>query len=316
MSIGVAIITHNAKRHLRHCIPPLLESSLQPKILVVNSSSNDGTVEEAQQLGVETLVIPRHCFNHGHTREMARQWLKTDIVVMMTPDAYPTSRHILELLVRPLLEGHASIAYARQIPHVKANIFEAFAREFNYPSTSHIRSIADLSHWGVYTFFCSNSCCAYRTTALDEIGGFPPVLLGEDTVVAAKLLRLNHKIAYVAEAVVRHSHQYSLLDEFRRHFDTGYARKQRGHDLDFGVKDSVRGLQYARKLLTQIRKQSPFHLPYACLHLFAKWAGYQLGRASLKAPTCITRQFSSQDFYWNSDCFKKVNDREDFCHRS
>ena len=262
-------------------------------------------MEEAQQLGVETLVIPRRCFNHGLTREMARQRLKTDIIVMMTPDAYPTSPNMLECLVKPILQGNASIAYARQVPHTRADAFEAFAREFNYPPTSHIRSLDDLSHWGVYTFFCSNSCCAYRNTALDEIGGFPAVLLGEDAMVAAQLLRNHHKIAYVAEAVVHHSHRYSLLEEFRRHYDTGYARKQHDRDLNFGVKDSARGLQYAKKLLTHIRQKHPAHLPYAFLHLLAKWTGYQLGRASLKAPTFITKQLSSQDFYWDSDHFKK-----------
>ncbi|HEY4831864.1 MAG TPA: glycosyltransferase family 2 protein, partial [Waddliaceae bacterium] len=61
----MAIITHNAKHHLPCCLPPLLQSSLKPRVLVVNSSSNDGTVEQAQSLGAETLVIPRADFNHG-----------------------------------------------------------------------------------------------------------------------------------------------------------------------------------------------------------------------------------------------------------
>ena len=38
----------------------MLSSPLHPRVLVVNSSSNDGTVEEAEKLGAEVLVIPRH----------------------------------------------------------------------------------------------------------------------------------------------------------------------------------------------------------------------------------------------------------------
>jgi rhamnosyltransferase len=72
-SIGVILITHNAKHHLPHCLPPLLNSSLKPRVLVVNSSSNDGTLELAQEMGAETLAIPRKQFNHGLTRELARK---------------------------------------------------------------------------------------------------------------------------------------------------------------------------------------------------------------------------------------------------
>ena len=227
-SIGVVLITHCAKPHLPRCLPPLLESPIKPRVLVVNSSSNDGTVELAQELGAETLVIPRNTFNHGLTREQARKALGTDIIVMMTPDAYPVDSSMLEHLLKPLLEGKASVAYARQLPHQNAGFFEAFAREFNYPDTGHIRGIEDLAQYGVYTYFCSDSCAAYFSRDLDEVGGFPEVLIGEDTVVVAKMLRRGHKIAYVAEAVVHHSHDYTLWKEFQRHFDTGLARKVMG----------------------------------------------------------------------------------------
>ena len=49
-SIGVVVITYKARDQLRHC-PPLLASPLRPRVMVVNSSSADGTVEEARRLG-------------------------------------------------------------------------------------------------------------------------------------------------------------------------------------------------------------------------------------------------------------------------
>lgn len=171
-SIGIAVITHNSKRHLKHSLPPLLTSPLQPRVVVVNSSSQDGTVEEAQRLGAETWVIPRRAFNHGVTREQVRRYLGTDIVVMITPDAYPTDPHSLQKLVDPIRSGKVSLAYGRQIPHEGAKTFEAFLRHFNYPAESHVRGIEDAPRWGVYTFFCSNSWAAYRNAALDDIGAF------------------------------------------------------------------------------------------------------------------------------------------------
>ena len=80
--VGVVVITHRAREHLERCLLPLTRSPLQPRVLVVNSSSQDGTVEKAAELGAETLVVPRRSFNHGLTRELARRHLGTPVVVI------------------------------------------------------------------------------------------------------------------------------------------------------------------------------------------------------------------------------------------
>lgn len=303
-SIGIAIITHCAKHHLPLCLPPLINSSLNPRIVVVNSSSKDGTVELAQNMGVETLVIPRIDFNHGTTRELARKYLDTDIVVMMTPDAYFLDSQGLALLVKPIVNQQASVAYARQISHTNSNFFESFPRNFNYPPNSHIRGLTDKSRYGVYTFFCSNSCAAYFNDALDEIGGFSPVLLGEDTLAVIKLLENGHRIAYSAEAIVRHSHAYSLKQEFERHFDTGLARVAIRTHLELAGKDTDRGKKYLREMFSQILQQNPILIPYACLHILSKWLGFKIGTLCLRAPIWLKKKFSSQDFYWSSSEFQ------------
>lgn len=298
-TVGIAVITHNAKHHLQHCLPPLLKSPLKPRVLVVNSSSHDGTVEEAERLGAETLVIPRKEFNHGTTREVARQALGTDIVVMITPDAYAKDIDLIEKLTNPIRNGEASIAYARQLPHLGADLFESFSRTFNYPEHSQLRSIQDLNKYGVYTFFCSNSCCAWKNSALNEIGGFSRVLLGEDTVACARLLKNGHKIAYVAEAKIYHSHRYTLWQEFQRHFDTGIARKSYYSLFEGAGKDSKRGIAYTKELFSLLYKKHKTLIPYALLQTSAKWLGYQWGKLSSGFSSNFKRKFSSQDFYWS-----------------
>lgn len=299
-TIGVAFITYRAKTHLPFCLPPFLESPLKPRVVVVNSSSNDGTVELAKELGAETLIVPRDEFNHGTTREKARQFLNTDIVVMITPDAYAIDKHVLERLVEPIVSKKSTASYARQLPHDGADIFESFARDFNYPATSHLRSIKDINTYGVYTFFCSDSCAAYSNHALEEVGGFPSVLTGEDTVVVAKMLQKGYSVAYVAEACVKHSHRYTLWQEFQRHFDTGLARKDYDHLLQSGGRDEKRGKDYMVSLMRHLMKEKPLLLPYAVLQCIVKWMGYRIGRSSGKAPLWFKKALSSQDFYWNS----------------
>jgi rhamnosyltransferase len=299
-SIGVVFITHHAKKHLPFSLPPLINSKLKPRVLVVNSSSNDGTVEMAEKMGAETLVIPRKEFNHGATREHARKYLNTDIVVMMTPDAYPLDNHLLEHLLKPLMSGQAVISYARQIAHDGASLLEAFPREFNYPAESQIRSYEDIEKYGSYTFFCSDTCAAYINSALDEIKGFPHVLFGEDTCVVAALLRKGYKISYIAEAVVKHSHMYTLKKEFQRHFDIGLSRREHSHLLRIAGSDSRRGKEFVRNLFKLLIKEKPFLIPYAILQTLSKLVGYKIGSASLNAPHWLKAKCSSQDFYWKN----------------
>jgi rhamnosyltransferase len=299
-SIGIVIPTFRAAQHLPHCLPPLLQSPLKPRILIIDSSSPDQTVDIAQKMGAETLVIPQVEFNHGTTREKGRQYLHTSIVVMMTQDAYLVSSDMLEELVKPIFQKKASIAYARQIPHRDAGFFGSFARSFNYPPKSHIRSISDIATYGVYTFFCSDSCAAYCNSALNDVGGFPHVLFGEDTVVTAKLLHKQHHIAYVAEAQVYHSHDYTLKQEFCRHFDIGLARSAYQELISLGGSDHQRGKDYTQALLKTLWQTSPSLIPYALLQTATKYFGYNLGQASLNAPLWLKKMLSSQKYYWNS----------------
>ncbi|HEX2529574.1 MAG TPA: glycosyltransferase [Geminicoccus sp.] len=201
--IGVVVITHNSRHHLQHSLPPFLRSPLRPKVLVVNSSSADGTVECAQAMGAETWVLPRRRFNHGATREEARRRIGTPIVVMLTPDAYAPTPDELGRLVEPIRSGVAACAYGRQLPREGADPVEALGRAFSYGERSELRSAADRERLGSSVHFCSNAWAAWSNAALDRIGGFQPTLVSEETIAVAKLLRIGERIAYVAHAVVR-----------------------------------------------------------------------------------------------------------------
>lgn len=288
-------MTYNARALLPRSLPPFLDSPLKPRILVLNSSSTDGTVEYARSQGCETLIVPRSAYNHGLSREIGRKALGTEIVVMVTPDALLQEPQMLESLIRPLENGEAAVSYARQIPHEGARFFEAFPRTYNYPAASQLRSLATKERFGSYSIFCSNSLAAWRNDALDTIGGFKEVLTGEDTLACAELLQAGYRVAYVAECLVRHSHSYTLRQEFQRAFDTGYARKVHSKAFAPFSRDERRGLNYARKLLESV---PPHKLPYAFANLSCRYSGYLLGRLGPKLPPSLCRLLSAQDFYW------------------
>ena len=304
--IGVVVVTHNSRHHLQRCLPPFLQSPLRPKVLVVNSSSTDGTVECAQAMGADTWVLPRRRFNHGATREEARHRIGTPIVVMVTPDAYAPTPDELGRLVEPVRQGIAACAYGRQLPHDGADPVEAFGRAFGYGETSELRSVADRARLGSGVHFCSNAWAAWSNAALDRIGGFQPTLVSEETIAVAKLLRAGERIAYVADAVVHHSHRYGPLDEFTRHFDIGWTRARHADLLLADGGDGPRGRAFAGQLLSELLRKAPGRIPGTVLALAAKWAGYRAGMAGARLPARLLSPFSGQDFFWQSDFARRL----------
>jgi rhamnosyltransferase len=300
MTIGVVVLTLNAECDIDSCLAPFRGNSLIDRCLVVDSSSNDNTVALARALGVEVYVLPRSEFNHGATRELARKMLGTDVVIMVTQDAFATGSNTISRLVVPLVTGDADVAYARQLPKPGADIFESFPREFNYPETSQIRRLSDVKQLGAFTFFCSDSFSAYRQSALDAIGGFPTVLTNEDYFAVARILEKGGSIAYVAEATVLHSHRYTLKQEFQRYFDTGYVRGERPWVQNLVGNAEGHGALMVKALFKRLLYTQPWLLPYAVLQVGAKWLGYRIGFHSVKAPLWWKLRLSGQRYYWTS----------------
>lgn len=280
-SIGLIIPTLNAHHHL--CQSPYLPEIIAKfPTLIIDSSSNDSTIEDVKKMGANVIVIPQTDFNHGATREFARKQLKTDIVVFLTQDAFPLEADLIEKLVVPLLENETvAVSYARQIPHENADILEAFPRFYNYDTQPQIRNLDDVKKYGVYTFFCSNSCAAWRNSALDEIGGFKTVLTNEDYFAVADLLQKRYKIAYTPDAMVKHSHHFTLWQEFKRYYDTGYVRAKNPIIQQLVGQAEKRGVSFFIALLKQLWQNKPLLIPYAILQTTVKWLAYRLGFFSI-----------------------------------
>jgi len=271
-------------------------------VLVIDSSSSDSTAVIAKELGAKVITIPQAEFNHGATRELARKQFRHDIVVYMTQDVEVISSNFIQYLIDPIIKSKdVAVSYARQIPFDNADIFETFPREFNYPEVSQIRSIDDIDKYGIYTFFCSNSCAAYRDSALNRIGGFDSSVNSEDYFAVAKLLDKGYKIAYVAESVVKHSHEYSCVEEFKRYFDIGYVRAQYPEVQKIVGHAESRGKVFVKELILRLIVKNKIYLvPYAFVQTATKWLGYRMGYYGRCLPTAVKKKLSDQAHYWSS----------------
>lgn len=270
-------------------------------VQIIDSGSKDETVEVALSNGFKVYSINPADFNHGGTRNLAVELHKDeyDIVIFLTQDAIPEP-DFYEKIVNVFNNPLVSCAYGRQLPHYNANPISQHARYFNYPRSSYISSKADISRLGLKTVFTSNSFAAYRISTFIELGGFPDsTILSEDMFFAAKSIMTGYSVAYVSDAIVRHSHNYSTLEEFKRYFDIGvFQTDEPWIKQNFGGA----GGEGKKFLVSEIRyllKNNPIYIPVSAIHNFAKILGYKLGQNYKKIPVSVIKTFSMHRRFWN-----------------
>lgn len=222
-SISVIIPTLNAGNKIIQLLDTLKLQRRKPdEILVIDSSSDDGSVQKiANYHGIKLITISREEFNHGKTRDMAVRHTHGDFILFLTQDALPQDTDYIAHLLEPFRDPSVAMVSGRQIARDDARPFERLVREYNYPAKSYTRCHSDIQRMGIKAFFASDVCSAYRRKAYLQVGGFERVTTNEDMFIAATFLRYNWKVAYCAEAIVIHSHNFTLQQQYRRNYAMG-----------------------------------------------------------------------------------------------
>lgn len=278
-----------------------LLSCVSPKdVLILDSSSTDGTADLARAAGFRVYSIPRSEFNHGRTRQLGVVLAAgAEILVYLTQDAILTDANSLHQLLSVFDDPQVAAAYGRQLPRPEAAPIEAHARIFNYGRESNIRTLQSREQLGFKAAFISNSFAAYRREALMSVGGFPQdVIFGEDTITVGKLLLKGWKIAYVAEAQVYHSHFYTWTQEFRRYFDIGVLHSRERWLLDEFGQASGEGKRFVLSELRYLWPKYMFLIPSALVRTGLKLAGYRLGIMEQKLSLAWKRRLSMHRAFW------------------
>jgi rhamnosyltransferase len=299
-SLFVVVPTLNAARDWPSFAPPLLASIPTERVLVLDSSSADGTPDLARAMGLCVHTVPRDEFNHGGTRQLAADLLPgAEFLVFLTQDAILSDSCAIRTLLKPFEDPTVAAAFGRQLPRPGATPIEAHARHFNYSAQSSIRVLDSREKMGFKAIFISNSFAAYRREALMAVGGFPrDVIFGEDTITAAKLLLSGWKIAYVADAEVYHSHSYTLKQEFRRYFDIGALHAREGWLLEEFGGAGGEGGRFVRSEIQYLWPSFRSFIPSALVRTALKLAGYRLGRMERKLSAGCKRKLSMNSAFW------------------
>jgi rhamnosyltransferase len=288
--VSVIIPTLNAGNRIDKLLILLKDQSIPNEIIVVDSSSTDNTIDIVRSHNIKVLMINEKSFNHGETRNFAARVAPNDTIVFLTQDCIPYDRNCIKNLIKPLENQTIAACYGRQIPREEAIPTEKFARLYNYPEKPIIKGSEQIPAMGIKTFFFSNVFSAIRRKEFEEMGGFPEnVIMFEDMLFAAKLIEQGYKIAYVPEAKVIHSHDYSLVQQWRRYYQAGVSF-QRNPWFTRYAGSNREGIIFLREEIKFLSEQKKYlWILYAILEAISKYTGYKLGLNNNKIPRFLNK---------------------------
>jgi rhamnosyltransferase len=301
MQTAIIIPTYNAANTIGLLLDTIQQQTVKPDhILVIDSSSSDETIEILKKRNIPYHTIKKSEFNHGTTRKYATSLVNADIYIFLTQDVRFANEYALQNILTAFTDEKVGCAYGRQLPNKDADILGAHLRLFAYPETSLIKTYEDRKHLGIHACANSDNFAAYTKEALNDIGGMPKnIIMAEDMYVAAKMLIHGWKVAYKADAIIYHSHNYTLTQEFRRYFDTGVFHAMNPWILETFNGRITDGIKYLQSSLRYcIKNHAYFTIPKAIISAFVQILGFYSGKCYKLIPYCIIKKISMYAFFW------------------
>jgi hypothetical protein len=203
--------------------------------------------------GDRVLRVPWE--GHGPTRQRGVQAAKGEFILFSVDDALPRGRGVVSTLVEALVEGGFDAVFGRQVPWPSADpITRERLRRWTPPGAS-VQAKDRLDH--VFAL-------VRRETLLRD--PLPPVPIAEDLH-----WRRNHRIGYVPQAPVVHSHTREPGTLYRRTRDIHRQHRALG---DPALVPSLGALVRALPgIINPVLRAGPRELPNQLAELLGQWRG-------------------------------------------
>ena len=215
--ISVLIRSHNDEAFVEAALRAILEqeSPVPFEVLSCDDASEDRTPEIIASFPeVLRLARPDGPYLPGRRLNYMIRQCRGNLVVFNNADAVPQNRHWLRNLTAPLLAGTADAVYANQLPRRDA----AFLVR-----KDHLRAFGDGRAAAKWRFFFSLASAAAMREDLMRNPFDEEIRYSEDVEWAH---RRSLRVVYAADALVEHSHNYTLRELSRRFYGEGYADGQ------------------------------------------------------------------------------------------
>lgn len=293
-------------RNVEKYIGPLLETIFSQEYdgdieVLIMDSSDDRTPEIVKGFPIKYVWVEPDDYNYGRTRNEGAAMTGGDFLVFLSTDVEIRDKKWLSRLARHFSDPEVAGVYGRQLPKEGAPPMEQFFILHTYPAESNSFSLKEGKLRKGIVFF-SNTNSAIRRSVWEQIK-IPEMLKSEDQEWAKRALLAGYKIVYDSEAIVYHSHKYSLKNVFHEYFDSGAVVPviHREEKFKYSMKYFlIDGLKFISEEYKFMLKNGYGHwIPYAIFYDLTKFLGTFLGSKQRYMPIRMKKFLCKKKNHWD-----------------
>jgi mycofactocin glycosyltransferase len=221
--VSIALITFNERTNIAECLRSLYVLDYPQsryEVLVVDGGSTDGTLETMRRFPVSIIIDTRKC--RGVARNTAVNNAKGDIIAFIDADCLATPSWLKE---------HVKIHRNKSVLVAGGSVLQG--GDWSLPTriyhetyfAAQLPSVPPRITWDLAT--CNAS---FKRTTFRDVGLFPEMDRGEDSLLCWKALRKGYNVVYDPSPQVVHVHERIT---FRSLF--GRSREQGSADREIQV---------------------------------------------------------------------------------
>lgn len=205
MKISVIIRTYNEIRHIEAVLKSIKKQSYgNYEIIVVDSGSNDGTIDVIKKYNCNIVNIRKEDFNYSYASNVGCENASGDILLFLSGHSILCKKNYFLKLVKYYKKYNIDGCYGDLVPYFRGGLYEKIFYYAGYMKNIFTPKKCDYDiHPGILS--CSNASIkksVYEKHKFDvELG------TGAEDVEMAKFILTNGgKIMYFRSLLVRHSH--------------------------------------------------------------------------------------------------------------
>jgi rhamnosyltransferase len=215
-AVTIVMRSFNEGWALRDTLPALrAQDHRNWELIVIDSGSTDGSVEliRAAQPRHFIEILP-HDYNPSRVMNQGMSLARTDTVIFLNADATPQGTGWLRPLALALQNPGVAAVFGRQIP--RPDCAAAFAADYERCFGENRESVR-------WDHFFSMVSSGLRKDIWQQRGFLESMQYSEDDEYTRWCRAQGHRVVYVPESVVMHSHNYTPRQAYKRSFGEAWA---------------------------------------------------------------------------------------------
>lgn len=262
--ISIIVRSFNDISFIKETMSMIKSQKLQDfEIINVDSGSTDGTWEVVQEMNSEGVVyqIEPGSYIPGKVLNEAILKSKGEIIVFNNSDCIVQNDVWLENLIKPLENENCAAVFGNQLPRPDA---------LPLVRKDSLRAYSDGSISSKWHHFFSLATSAVRRQTITDYPFDPDITYSEDVDWSYKMKKRGYDIQYVPDAVVEHSHNYSLKDVYKRFHGEGVAEAKIYGFRPSIVRQFIKPfiLESLRDVIYLFKNLQILHIPYGIVYRF------------------------------------------------